>query len=203
MHRVIESHNRITDYFTRYAQLAEPNEISRGKRRYHFSSNGTRRVFFILEGDFLLKLQSENKMLNILSAPFVMGVSPSLDEPPLYLERVDYGKVSYINYDFFWETVLKEGLLSDVMMIMSEQYSDLMDYIMLSKSNSYDQVLSLIERWQKIPPHLKRRFSALHLIEHSSYLSKSSISRVLKELKDSGGLTLERGRFNHDDVFKR
>lgn len=48
MHRVIESHNRITDYFTRYAQLAEPNEISRGKRRYHFSSNGTRRVFSFL-----------------------------------------------------------------------------------------------------------------------------------------------------------
>lgn len=203
MHRVIESHNRITDVFTRHAQLAEPDEISRGKRRYHFSSNGMRRVFFILEGDFLLKLQSENKMLNILSAPFVMGVSPSLDAPPLYLERVDYGKVSYINYDFFWETVLKEGLFSDVMMIMSEQYSDLMDYIMLSKSNSYEQVISLIERWQKIPPHLKRRFSALYLIEHSSYLSKSSISRVLKELKDSGELTLERGRFNHDEVFKR
>ncbi len=66
------------------------------------------RVFFILEGDFLLKLQPENKMLNILSAPFVMGVSPSLDAPPLYLERVDYGKVSYVDYDFFLETVLEK-----------------------------------------------------------------------------------------------
>lgn len=203
MHRVIESHNRIADFFARHAQVAEPDEISRGKRRYHFSSNDARRVFIILEGDFLLKLQPENKMLNILSAPFVIGVSPSLEAPPLYLERVDYGKVRYINYDFFWKTVLEEDLLSDTMMIMSEQYSDLMEYIMLSKSNSYDQVISLIERWQKIPPHLKRRFSALYLIEHSSYLSKSSISRVLKELKDSGELSLERGRFNHDEVFKR
>jgi len=88
-------------------------------------------------------------------------------------------------------------------MIMSEQYSDMMDYIMLGKSNSYDQVISLIERWQRLPPHLKKRFSALFLIEHSSYLSKSSISRVLKELKDSGGLMLEKGRFNHDEAFKR
>jgi hypothetical protein len=132
-----------------------------------------------------------------------MGVSPSLDAPPLYLERVDYGKVSYVDYDFFWKTVLEKDLLSDVMTIMSGQYSDLMDYIMLSKSNSYDQVISLIERWQKIPPHLKKRFSALYLIEHSSYLSKSSISRVLKELKDSGELTLERGRFSHSSVFRR
>lgn len=203
MHRVLESHEKIIDCFSSHAQLANPDEISRGKRRYHFGHGDTRRVFFILEGDFLLKLQSENKMLNILSAPFVMGVSPSLDAPPLYLERVDYGKVSYVDYDFFWEVVLEKDRLSEVMSIMSEQYSDLMNYIMLSKSNSYDQVISLIERWQQIPPHLKRRFSALYLIEHSSYLPKSSISRVLKELKDSGELTLERGRFSHGEVFKR
>jgi|GEM_PF-507599 len=203
MRNVMDSHNRIIDFFTPHARVAEPDEISRGKRRYYFSKKSTQRVFFILEGDFLLKLPSENKMLNILSAPFVIGVSPSLDVPTLYLERVDYGKVSYINYDFFWETVLKESLLSDVMMIMSEHYSDLMDYIMLSKSSSYDQVISLIEHWQKIPPHLKKRFSVLYLIGHSSYLSKSSISRVLKELKESGKLTLERGRFSHDETFKR
>jgi len=203
MQRVIESHKRITDFFTHYTQIANPDEISRGKRRYHFCRNGTQRVFFILEGDFLLKLQSENKMLNILSAPFVIGVNPSLDVPPLYLERVDYGKVSSIDYDLFWKTVLDENLLSDVMMIMSEQYSDLMNYIMLSKSNSYNQVVSLIERWQKLPAHLKKRFSALFLIEHSSYLSKSSISRVLKDLKDSGGLTLEKGHFNHNEAFRR
>lgn len=203
MHRVIGNHETILDYFASYAQVANPDEISRGKRRYHFSHGDSRRVFFILEGDFLLKLQSENKMLNILSAPFVVGVSPSLDAPPLYLERVDYGKITYVDYEFFWQRVLEKDLLSDVMSIMSGQYSDLMSYIMLSKSNSYDQVISLIERWQKIPPHLKRRFSALYLLEHSSYLSKSSISRVLKELKDSGELTLERGRFSHGEVFKR
>lgn len=203
MHSVLESHDRIIDFFASHAQPASPDEISRGKRRYHFSHNGTRRVFFIVEGDFLLKLQSENKMLNILSSPFVIGVSPSLEAPPLYLERVDYGKVSYIDYDVFWKTALEQDLFSDVMTIMSEQYSNLMAYIMLSKSNAYDQVLSLIERWQKIPPHLKRRFSALYLIENSSYLSKSSISRVLKELKDSGELTLEKGRFNHGEIVKR
>lgn len=203
MHRVIENHERIIDCLADYTQVANTDEISRGKRRYHFCQGVSRRVFFILEGDFLLKLQSENKMLNILSAPFAMGVSPSLDAPPLYLERVDYGKVNYIDYDLFWQLVLEKDLLSDVMSIMSGQYSDLMNYIMLSKSNSYDQVISLIERWQKIPPHLKRRFSALYLLEHSSYLSKSSISRVLKELKESGELTLERGRFSNGEIFKR
>ena len=203
MHRVMENHIRLNDYFTPHTRLAEPDEISRGKRRYYLSSKGSRRVFFIIEGDFLLKMPSENKILNIFSAPFVVGINPCLDVPPLYLERVDYGKVSYIDYDFFWETVLEKGLLNDAMKVMSQHYSDLMDYIMLNKSGTYAQVVSLIERWQKLPPHLKRRFSVLYLIEHSSYMSKSSISRVLKELKDCKKIVLERGRLRPDDVFNR
>lgn len=199
MHRVIKNHERVINYFADHAQVASPDEISRGKRRYHFCQGDVRRVFFIREGDFLLKLQSENKILDILSAPFVVGVNPSLDAPPLYLERVDYGKASYVEYDFFWKRGLEKGLFRDVMSIMSGQYTDLMNYILLSKSNSHDQVIALLNRWQKIPPHLKRRFSALYLIEHSSYLSKSSISRVLKELRDSGKLTLERGRLSQND----
>lgn len=202
MHRIIENHERIIDRLGQYTQVANPDEISRGKRRYHFSHEEKRRVFFILEGDFLLKTTGENKMISILSAPCVIGVSPALDAPPLYLERVDYGKVCSIDYDQFWQLTMEQDLFGDVMSVLSGQYSDLMNYIMLSKSNSYDQVISLIERWQQIPPHLKRRFSALYLLEHSSYLSKSSISRVLKELKESGDLTLDRGRFSHSETFK-
>lgn len=203
MHRVMENHIRINDFFTPHMQIAEPDEISRGKRRYYLNSKGSRRVYFITEGDFLLKMPPRHKILNIFSAPFVVGINPCLDIPPLYLERVDYGKVSYIDYDFFWETVLKKGLLNDTMKIMSQHYSDLMDYIMLSKKCTYDQVISLIERWQKLPPHLKRRFSVLFLIEHSSYMSKSSISRVLKDLKDRRKIVLDRGRLRPDDVFNR
>lgn len=154
-----------------------------------------RRVMFILDGDFLLKLKGENKVLNILSAPFVVGVTPALDEPPVYLERVDYGKVSFIDYDVFWRLVFEKDLFNDAMSILSGQYSDLMNYIQLPKSNSYDEVLSLIERWKKLPTHLKKRFSALYLIENSSHLSKSSICRVLKELKEKGELVLINGKF--------
>ncbi|KII71955.1 hypothetical protein RF11_04481 [Thelohanellus kitauei] len=170
MYRVTENHERIIDALAGYTQVANPDEISRGKRRYHLTKDNVRRVMFILDGDFLLKLKSENKVLNILSAPFVVGVTPALDEPP-------------------------KDLFNDAMSILSGQYSDLMNYIQLPKNNSYDEVISLIGRWGKLPPHLKKRFSALYLIENSSHLSKSSICRVLKELKEKGELTLVNGKF--------
>ncbi|WBV24053.1 transcriptional regulator [Pantoea piersonii] len=195
MHRVTENHERIIDALAGYTQIAEPDEISRGKRRYHLTKDNVRRVLFILDGDFLLKLKSENKVLNILSAPFVVGVTPALDEPPVYLERIDYGKVSFVDYETFWRLVFEKNLFNDAMSILSGQYSDLMDYLQLPKSNSHDEVVSLIERWGKLPPHLKKRFSALYLLENSSHLSKSSIFRVLKDLKDKGELVLVNGKF--------
>lgn len=195
MHRVTENHERIIDALAGYTQIAEPDEISRGKRRYHLTKDNVRRVLFILDGDFLLKLKSENKVLNILSAPFVVGVTPALDEPPVYLERIDYGKVSFVDYETFWRLVFEKNLFNDAMSILSGQYSDLMDYLQLPKSNSHDEVVSLIERWGKLPPHLKKRFSALYLLENSSHLSKNSICRVLKDLKDKGELVLVNGKF--------
>ncbi|MGC0955638.1 transcriptional regulator [Pantoea agglomerans] len=195
MYRVTENHERIIDALAGYTQIASPDEISRGKRRYHLTKDNVRRVMFILDGDFLIKLKSENKVLNILSAPFVVGVTPALDEPPVYLERIDYGKVSFIDYDVFWRLVFEKDLFNDAMSILSGQYSDLMNYIQLTKNNSHDEVISLIGRWEKLPPHLKKRFSALYLIENSSHLSKSSICRVLKELKEKGELTLINGKF--------
>ncbi|MGU3525033.1 transcriptional regulator [Enterobacteriaceae bacterium C23F] len=203
MYRVIKNQERIISFLIDYAEIANPDAIIRGKRRYNLSDGKCRRVFFITEGDFLLKLKDENKIINILSAPFVVGATPALDAPPLYLEKIDYGKVYRIDYGQFWRLVSDNRLLDDVLSILSGQYSDLMNYIMLSKSNSHDQVISLLERWSKIPSHLKKRFSVLYLLENSSYLSKSSISRVLKELKDKGELILEKGRFSSQEDITR
>lgn len=202
--RVIASHERIISSLSGYTRLANPDNIIRGKRRYSLSYECSRRVFFIMEGDFLLKIRvkDEEKMLNILTAPYVFDVTPALDTLPLYLERVDYGKIHSMSYEHFWQLVHEKDLINETMSIISAHYSDLINYIMTGKSCSYEEVISLIERWQKLPLHLKKRFSVLYLIENSSWLSKSSISRVLKELKDRGVLKLDNGRCHSGDSLK-
>lgn len=52
MHRVAEHHERIINALAGYAQLASPDEISRGKRRYHLAKDNVCRVMFIMNGDF-------------------------------------------------------------------------------------------------------------------------------------------------------
>lgn len=152
-------------------------------------------MYLLLEGDYCLKVKEGNKILAIVSAPCVIGFMPTIEDIPLYLERVDYGKISHIDYDFFWRFVKDKNIIDDVMEVMSYQYTDLMSYISMNKCTSADEVRSLVHRWQKIPEHLKKRFSVMYLIENSSDLSKSSISRVLKEMKENSEISLDRGRF--------
>lgn len=196
MFSVLESNEQIINLLLPYAENSEPDEISRGKRRYKFCKKEQRVVYLLLEGDFCLKVKGGNKILSIVSAPCVIGFMPALEEIPLYLERVDYGKIKHVDYDFFWKSVKDKKIFEDVMKVMSGQYTDLMSHISMNKCTSADEVRSLVHRWQQIPEHLKKRFSVMYLIENSSDLSKSSISRVLKEMKENGEISLDRGRFD-------
>lgn len=195
MFSVLESSEKLIEIITPYAENSVPDEISRGKRRYGFYKNKSRVVYLLLEGDFCLKTKESNKIINIVSAPYIIGFIPSSQEVPLYLERVDYGKIKHVDYDLFWELVNENKMLEDAMNALSAQYSDMMLMLSLNKSTSSREVRSLVQRWQQIPPHLQKRFSVMYLVENSSDLSKSSISRVLKEMKENGEISLEKGRF--------
>lgn len=196
---VIKSCEQLIDLIAPCAENSEPDEISRGKRRYKFCKNESRVVYLLQEGDFCLKIKGNNKILSIISAPYVMGFIPSSQEVPLYLERVDYGKIKHVDYELFWKLVNEKNMFAEVMNMLSAQYTDLMEIVSLNKSTSSEEVRSLVQRWQQIPPHLHKRFSVMYLIENSSDLSKSSISRVLKEMKEMkerGEISLDRGRFD-------
>ena len=190
-----ESNKKLIELLLPLSVNAEPDEISRGKRRYTFLKKGQRVVYLLTDGDFFMKVREGNKILSIVSAPLVTGFTPYQDDIPLYLERVDYGKIKYISYEFFWQCVKEHGMFDDAMTVMASQYTNLMQYISLNRVTSASEVNALIERWQEMPEHLKRRFSVMYLIENSSYLSKSSISRVLKDMREKGKIVLDRGKF--------
>lgn len=190
-----ESNKKLIELLMPIAVNSEPDEISRGKRRYTFSKKGQRVVYLLTDGDFFIKVREGNKIMSIVSAPLLTGFTPYREDMPLYLERVDYGKIKHVSYDVFWQCVKEHGMLDDAMAILALEYTNLMQHISLNRDTSASEVRALIERWQTIPEHLKRRFSVMYLIENSSYLSKSSISRVLKDMREEGTLALDRGKF--------
>lgn len=194
--RLMMNHGRIIASLSNVSSQASADKLSRGKQFYYFCNHGERKVFLIMEGDFIVRSENGNKIINIISAPYVIGALPSIDPPPIWLEKVGYGRIYAIEYHQFWCVVDKKELRSDVMAIISAYHSDLLDYLQIASPDSEQYTLNLIRKWNSFPCHIKKRFSLLFFLTNSSFLSKSTASRTLKKLKDEGVIKLDKGRLS-------
>lgn len=194
--RLISQHGHVISSLSEFASVSSADKISRGKQFYEFCDSKKRKVYFITEGDFIVRSKNGSKIITIISAPFVIGAMPSLDSPPVYLEKVDYGRIYSLEYNYFWSLVYHKELHSDVMTILSGYHSDLLNYMQVQNNDAEVHTMNLIRRWSLFPCHIKKRFSLLYFLTNSSFISKSTASRTLKKLKDEGVIDLERGRLS-------
>lgn len=195
--KLISHHGRVISSLKEFATLlSSADKISYGKQFYNFCNKSSKKVFFITEGDFIVRSRNGNKIINIISAPFVIGVMPSLESPPIFLEKVDYGRIYGIEYNYFWSLVHHKEMYSDVMSILSGYHSDLLNYIQTQDPDAEIHTLNLIRRWSLFPCHIQKRFSLLYFLTNSSFISKRTVSRALRKLKTEGMIQLDRGRLS-------
>lgn len=188
------NHNNLIHSLNGYAKPAKADRLCKGKRIYLFNKNGLKYVYFVAEGDFFLKSSENDKIISVISAPFVIGAMPSLEPMPVYIEMIDYGKILSIEYDFFWSLVNNKSLYSDAMKVISGYHTDLMKFINTHNECTETYVRALVERWDTYPCHIKKRFSLLFYIVNSSFISKSTASRIVKKLKEKGCVFLQNGK---------
>ncbi|EOI3545510.1 helix-turn-helix domain-containing protein [Cronobacter dublinensis] len=191
---ILQSHRNIIHNIEPYIKPARFDRLSRGKQFFDFFNGKERRVYLIKEGDFIIRSKNENKIINIITGPFVIGAMPALEAPPIFLEKVDYGKIYCIEYNQFWSLVNHKGLFPDVMKIMSGYHTDLLNCLQSHYANAEVQVTNAISRWSAFPCHIKKRFSVLYFLTNSTFLSKSTACRVLKKLRETGAVRLDKGR---------
>lgn len=191
---VAESHLNIIHNMEPYIKPARFDRLSRGKQFFDFFTGQERKVYLIKEGDFIIRSKNGNKIINIITGPFVIGAMPALEAPPIFIEKVDYGKIYSIEYNQFWSLVNHKGLFPDVMKIMSGYHTDLLNCLQSHYANSEVQVTNAISRWSAFPSHIKKRFSVLYFLTNSTFLSKSTASRVLKKLRETGAVQLDKGK---------
>lgn len=188
------NHAYIIKKLNDYAKQANIDRLYRGKRIYHFNNNDEERVFLLIEGDFFLRTSKSGKIIKVISAPYVIGAIPSSEPMSLFIEMIDYGKIKQLEYNYFWRLVNYQKLLSDTMKVMSEYHADIIKFIDEHNENNEEHVQALVNRWKEQPPHIKKKISLLFYITNSSFISRSTASRIIKRMKETGLINLKNGR---------
>ncbi|XGI80475.1 hypothetical protein ACED16_01400 [Enterobacter hormaechei] len=183
-HPTVDNHKNIISAMLDFAVPAKHDRLSKGKQLYDMKSNAHQRVYLLLDGAFIVRSCVGGKVMSLVMAPFVFGAMPALDYP-VYLEKIGYGKIYSISYTDFWNIIKNKDLLPDVMSTISSYHSDLINYLQIHHVDSETHVKLCMERWNKLPDGIKKHLSLTKFVLTTSFLSKSTILRFMRKIRES------------------
>ncbi|MEC5341968.1 helix-turn-helix domain-containing protein [Brenneria populi] len=196
--------NRLTKTLSPHTRLATPTEIVKGKRRYHMRSGGEQLIYFLDEGEFLMKRTRDNKVISVIVSPSIVGWSlAALGGNDIYIERVDYGKIRCLPLDIALRVVTAYQRFDDVLYIVNFWFHYLVNFCVDNDGDSISVVEKCLVSLSNLPPEVRRRFSVLTFISERTSLSKSTIFRILKKLQQEQVIEMENGRLKNISFLVR
>jgi len=195
MHKHLKnSHRKIIEKLKDITSPAKIDKISKGKRLYELHTQSQKKVLFIMEGDYIIRSKINNKIIDIVSAPFVIGVTPSLEPLQVYIECIDFGRIHSMEYTQFWSVVNHQDLITEVMRIISGYHSMIINCLQLHHANTEEQFKKIVFQWGEFPESVKSRFSLLFFVVNTLSVSKSTACRFLSKMKNEGVIETDNGK---------
>ncbi|QTF09176.1 helix-turn-helix domain-containing protein [Brenneria izadpanahii] len=190
-----QSISRLTKMLYPYTSSAAPSEIVKGKRRYHIHTENGKVIYFLDEGEFLMKRTRDNKVISVILSPSIVGWSQAvLGCDDIYLERIDYGKIRCLPFDLAFRVVTAYQRFDDVLNIVNFWFHYLVNFCVDNDGDSVSIVEKMLISLNNLPPEVRQRFSALTYIAERTSLSRSTIFRILKKLQEEQAIEMENGR---------
>lgn len=192
--KTFKSHGVIINALEHATTPANIDKISKGKRIYELNTLKEKKVFFVIEGDYLIRSKVNNKIIGIASAPFIIGVTPAHIPLQVYIESIDYGIIRSIEYTQFWSLASHNHLTEHVLGIISDYHVELITRLQLYHNNIENQIKTLILQWAECPGRVREKLPLIFFVINSLPVSKSTVCRVLKKMKQAGCIEMNNGK---------
>ncbi|MFZ3388076.1 MULTISPECIES: winged helix-turn-helix transcriptional regulator [Buttiauxella] len=161
----------------------------------NYMDSDERKCFLLHKGNVSLYRSVDGMVLNTESAPFIFGMSTQLmDQEYLYIRTHDESVVSWMPLDLANKIIAKEGLWKELSTQLIYSITRVYDHCTkISSLSSYDiiryQLYELISETEEI----RSSVSIANYIQSRTFLSRSSIMKILAQLKAGGYIITDRG----------
>jgi CRP-like cAMP-binding protein len=161
-----------------------------------FRSQNKQYVYYLTEGEVDMHREVDDILLLTMQAPKILGLSLlNSDECFHYMKTTKNSKLIAIEQAHFCEVIEANNLWKEVFTITSSIVKSYFkrDERFCSKS-VYDVIKNNLEVLWDSPPGERKKTSIFKYILSRSDMSRSSLSKVLKDLNDGGYITISRGK---------
>ncbi|UAN62216.1 MULTISPECIES: helix-turn-helix domain-containing protein [Serratia] len=172
--------------------LVNELHIIQGKIPTHYIRDGKKSAILLLSGSVLLKRMTDDIIISEIEAPFVFGIHEAIfNKTNLYIKPLSESVLKTVDFDLFYQNVPPE--------VMTNICAKLIDIYQIRDesvicSSVYDCIKKCLEDINSLEGNEKYNISIFGYIKERNKISRSSISKVIRELERGGYIKTKRGK---------
>lgn len=160
-----------------------------------YQINGRRYCYLLEIGSISLNRRGDGMVLNSERSPFIMGVSnQSAYGDRLYVRALEKSVLIRLPLERFNLLVEKFALWQSTCALLIYTSSRIFEHCtMIAQMSSYDIVKFQLNQLMHESSGFRANITAANYIKERTYLSRSSIMRIISDLRRAGLLSMEKG----------
>ncbi|UJD91889.1 cyclic nucleotide-binding protein (plasmid) [Rahnella aquatilis] len=161
----------------------------------NYTAGSERNCFLLHKGTVFLYRKIDGMVLNSESAPYVFGLSTQLTEPDyLYIRIHEASEVSYLPIEEANKIIEREKLWKNLAHLLIFTATRVYDHCAkISALSSYEIICYQLYELMYEPEEIRNNISTVAYVMNRTFLSRSSIMKILAQLKTGGYITMEKG----------
>lgn len=161
----------------------------------NYTSGGERHCFLLHKGTVLLYRKIDGMVLNSESAPYVFGLSTQLTEPDYLFIRIhESSEVSYLPLEEANKIIERGNLWKSLAHLLIFTATRVYDHCAkISALSSYEIICYQLYELMYETEEIRENISTVSYVMNRTFLSRSSIMKILAQLKTGGYITMEKG----------
>ncbi|WP_049292243.1 helix-turn-helix domain-containing protein [Franconibacter helveticus] len=178
--------------------FAEPFIATRGEV-LQYNISGKHQSYLLHSGSITLNRRGDGMILKKESAPFILGVSNQYSSNgSLYVKAIENSQLSRLSAERFNLLIGSYNLWQELSYLLIYNASSMYAHsAMNSQMSSYDLIRFQLNELMNEPDNIRQSTTAANYILNRTYLSRSSVMRIIASLRNEGYITLQRGVLVH------